>query len=108
VSAFATFGGPPLKMFELEFIFKSINWQIQKSDGKLISTLGLSSNYHELHLIWIFRLVSWFVFRRSLKSFTVSSDYGKQKIKTFCDKIEKTINYTEDMKSKTKERLRKK
>ena len=88
LSAFATFGGPPLKVFELEFIFTPMNRQIQKSGGKLVSTLGVSSNFHELHLIWIFRLVSWIVFRRSLKSFTSDSDYGKQKLMAFCDKIE--------------------
>jgi len=88
VSAFATFGGPPLNVFELELIFTPMNRQIQKSGGKFVSTLGVSSNYHELHLIWIFRLVSWVIFRRSLKSFTVDSDYGKQNLKVFCDKIE--------------------
>ena len=88
VSAFATFGGPPLKNFELAFIFTPMNRQIQKAGGKLVSTLGVSSNYHELHLIWIFRLFSWIVLRRPLKSFTVDSDYGKQKLKSFCDKIE--------------------
>ena len=88
VSAFATFGGPPLKLFELEFIFTPMTRQIQKSGGKLVSTLGVSSNSHELHLIWIFRMVSWIFFRRSLKSFTVDSDYGKQQLKAFCDKIE--------------------
>ena len=89
VGAFATFGGPPLKMFELELIFTPMTRQIQKSGGIRVSTLGVSSNYHELPLIWIFRLVSWLIFRRSLKSYTVDSDYGKQRLKAFCDKIEK-------------------
>ena len=88
VSAFATFGGPPLNIFELGFIFTPMNRQIQKAGGKLVYTLGLSSNYHELHLIWIFRMVSWIVLRRPLNSFTVDSDYGIQKLKSFCDKIE--------------------
>ena len=88
VSAFATFGGPPLKVFELGFIFTPMNRQIQKAGGKLVCTLGLSSNYHELHLIWIFRMVSWIVFRRPLKSFTVDSNYGKQKLMSFCDNID--------------------
>jgi len=93
VSAFATFGGPPLKVFELGFIFTPMNRQIQKAGGKLVSTLGVSSNYHELHLIWIFRLVSWIVLRRPLESFTVDSDYGKQKLKSFCDKIDQETSY---------------
>jgi hypothetical protein len=92
VSAFTTFGGPPLKEFELGFIFTPMNRQIQKAGGKLVSTIGVSSNYHELHLIWIFRLVSWIVFRRPLTSFTADSDYGKQKLKSFCDKIEQEMS----------------
>jgi len=88
VSAFSTFGGPPLKVFELGFIFTPMNRQIQRAGGKLVSSLGVSSNYHELHLIWIFRLFSRLVLRRPLKSFTIDSDYGKQKLTSFCDKIE--------------------
>jgi len=88
VSAFSTFGGPPLKVFELGFIFTPMNRQIQRAGGKLVSSLGVSSNYHELHLIWIFRLFSRLVLRRPLKSFTIDSDYGKQKLTSFCDNIE--------------------
>ncbi|MCD6584190.1 MAG: flavodoxin family protein [Desulfobacteraceae bacterium] len=91
VSAFATFGGPPLNVFELELIFTPVTLQIQKSGGKPVSTLGVSSNYHELPLIWIFRLVSWILFRRPLNSFTVDSDYGKQNLKAFCDKIDGSV-----------------
>ncbi|VFQ42793.1 flavodoxin family protein [Desulfoluna butyratoxydans] len=88
VSAFATFGGPPLKRFELDFIFTPMNRQIQNAGGSLVSTLGLSSNYHELHLIGIFRLFSQLVLRRPLRSFTVDSDYGRQELTSFCNKIE--------------------
>jgi hypothetical protein len=88
VSAFATFGGAPLKVFELKFIFTPMKRQIQKAGGKLVASLGLSSNYHELHLIWVFRLFSRVVLRRPLKSFTVESEYGKQQLKLFCDTIE--------------------
>ncbi len=88
VSAFSTFGGPPLKLFELGFIFTPMKRQIQKAGGNLVATLGVSSNYHELHLIPIFRLLSWIVLRRSLKSFTIDSDYGKQRLTSFCHKIE--------------------
>lgn len=89
VSAFATFGGPPLKMFELEMIFLPMSRQIRDAGGRLVSTLGLSSNFHELHLIRIFRLVSWLFFRRPLESFTIDSDYGRRKIIAFCDAIER-------------------
>jgi len=88
VSTFATFGGPPLKRFEFELIFKPMNDRIRNSDGSLVACLGLSSNFHELKIIWIFRLVSWIFFRQPLKSFTIDSDYGKKRIRKFCDQIE--------------------
>ncbi|VVS91967.1 flavodoxin family protein [Desulfoluna spongiiphila] len=91
VSAFATFGGPPLKVFELGFIFTPMKRHIEKAGGTLVSKMGLSSNYHELHLIWIFRLFSRIALRRPLQSFTVDSDYGKLKLKSFCDQIEQKI-----------------
>lgn len=90
VSAFSTFGGPPLKVFEHELIFKPMNDQVLTSGGKLTATLGLSSNFHELFLVWIFRMVSWIIFRRSLKSFTIDSDYGRDKLLKFCRNIEKS------------------
>lgn len=89
VSAFSTFGGPPFEVFEIELLFKPMNDRIQALGGTLIATLGLSSNYHELGILGIFRLATRIVFRRSLESFTVDSEYGKQKIKEFCDQTEK-------------------
>jgi len=88
VSAFATFGGPPLKVLELDLIFMPMSNQICHAGGRVTCTLGLSSNFHELHLIWIFRLLSWIIFRRPIASFTSESDYGKRKIKAFCDCVE--------------------
>jgi len=89
VSAFATFGGPPFEVFEIELLFKPMNDRIQALGGTLIATLGLSSNYHELGILGIFRLATRIVFKRSLDSFTVDSEYGKEKIKEFCDENEK-------------------
>ncbi|MDX9819867.1 MAG: hypothetical protein RBT16_13210 [Desulfococcus multivorans] len=88
VSAFATFGGPPLKVMELDLIFTPMGDQIHHAGGRMACTLGLSSNFHELPLIWIFRLLSWLFFRRPIASFTSESDYGKQKIREFCDGVE--------------------
>ena len=93
VSAFTTFGGPPLEVFELELIFEPMKHQIIALGGRFSTTLGLSSNFHELFIIWIFRIVSWIVFRRSLKSFTIDSDYGRKKILEFCDHIEKSDSH---------------
>jgi len=89
VSAFSTFGGPPFEVFEIELIFKPMNDRIQALGGTLIATLGLSSNYHELGILGIFRVLTRIVFKRSLESFTVDSEYGKEKIKEFCDENER-------------------
>ena len=89
VSAFSTFGGPPFEVFEIELLFKPMNDRIQSLGGTLIATLGLSSNYHELSILGIFKLATRIVFKRSLESFTVDSEYGKEKIKEFCDQTEK-------------------
>ena len=83
VSAFSTFGGPPFEIFEIELIFRPMNDRIQALGGTLTATLGLSSNYHELGILGIFRLATRIVFKRPLESFTVDSEYGKEKIKEF-------------------------
>ncbi len=87
VSAFATFGGPPLEVFELELLFEPLRSRIQERGGALVATLGLSSNYHELSVLGIFRLVTRMRFGRPPESFTIDSDYGEEKLKGFCDRI---------------------
>jgi flavorubredoxin len=87
VSAFSTFGGPPLEVFELALLFEPMRARIQERDGTLVATLGLSSNYHELSVLGIFKLITRISFRRPLESFTIDSDYGKEKIGEFCDTI---------------------
>jgi hypothetical protein len=87
VAAFATFGGPPLKIFELEMVFRPISDRVENSGGRVVATLGLSSNYHELYVLPLMKLASRINFGRPLKSFHISSEYGKEKIKEFCDTI---------------------
>jgi hypothetical protein len=89
ISAFSTFCGPPLEVFELELLFKPMSDRIQQSGGTLITSLGLSSNYHELFILGFFKLVTRIIFRRPLTLFTVDSKYGKEKIKEFCDSIDR-------------------
>jgi len=88
VSAFSTFAGPPFEVFEIELIFKPMSDRIQSLGGTLIATLGLSSNYHELGILPVFRRVTPNVFKRSLESFTIDSEYGREKIREFCDENE--------------------
>ncbi len=87
VSAFGTFGGPPLPVFELELLFEPIRARIQARGGRLVATLGLSSNYHELSVLGIFRMITRLRFGRPLESFTLDGDYGREKVREFCDRI---------------------
>ena len=87
VSAFSTFGGPPLEVFEMELLFEPLRARIQGLGGTLVATLGLSSKYHELGFLGIFRLVTRIVFRRPLELYTIDSDYGREKISEFCERI---------------------
>jgi hypothetical protein len=87
VGAFSTFGGPPFEIFEIELLFKPMNDRIQALGGTLTATLGLSSDYHELFVLGIFKLATRIVFKRSLESFTIDSEYGREKIKEFCDQM---------------------
>jgi hypothetical protein len=87
VSAFSTFGGPPLEVFELELLFEPMRARIEERGGTLVATLGLSSNYHELFVLGVFKLITRMVFQRPLESFTVDSDYGEEKVTEFCDTI---------------------
>jgi hypothetical protein len=89
VSAFSTFAGPPLEVFEIELIFKPMKDRIEALGGALFAALGLSSNYHELGVLPIFKRVTPKVFERTLESFHIDSEYGKEKIKEFCDENEK-------------------
>jgi hypothetical protein len=87
VSAFATFGGPPLEVFELELLFEPLRTRIRERGGTLEATLGLSSNYHELSVLVVFRLITRMLFRRPLEFFTIDSDYGREKVGEFCEAI---------------------
>ena len=87
VSAFATFAGPPFEVFELELLFRPLTDRVEASGGVVITTLGLSSGYHELGILRIFELLTRLRLARSLESFYIASDYGKTKIREFCDEI---------------------
>jgi hypothetical protein len=87
VSAFSTFGGPPLEVFELELLFEPLRTRIQRRGAALVATLGLSSNYHELSALPVFRLVTRIKYGRPLESFTIDSDYGRENVRSFCDRI---------------------
>jgi hypothetical protein len=87
VSVFATFGGPPFEVFELELLFEPMRRRVEGSGGVIVATLGLSSVYHELFVLGVFKQLTRIKFGRPLESFSIDSEYGKAKITQFCDKI---------------------
>jgi hypothetical protein len=88
IGAFATFCGPPLKVFELEMLFSPIQDRVEVQGGALVATLAVSSHFHEFFFFnemeWVFRLVSRLVFRRSLRSFRLDSSWGQREVQRFC------------------------
>lgn len=92
VGAFATFCGPPLKVFELEMLFSPLRDRIQARGAELIDTLAISSNHHPF--FWfgemeaIFRWVSKLALKRPLHEFTLDSTWGKSEVERFCASIE--------------------
>ena len=91
IGAFATFCGPPLKVFELEMLFSPLQHRLAAQGSDLIATLAVSSHFHEFFFFremeWIFRLISQLVFHRSLRSFGLDSPWGQRELKTFCDQL---------------------
>ncbi|MBN2737172.1 MAG: hypothetical protein JXR70_09345 [Spirochaetales bacterium] len=81
----SSFGGPPLPVFELELIEKSMNRIVEEAGASIIAHLGISSGYHELGLMPLFRFVNRIRFCRPLKDFTIGSDHVDQQIEAFCD-----------------------
>ena len=87
VSLFATFAGPPFEVFELELLFRPLRHRIEAAGASVTATLGLSSGYHELGVLRIFELLSRLKMARPLESFSIASEYGKAKVREFCDEI---------------------
>jgi flavodoxin len=85
VGAFATFGGPPFKIFELELISNSMKRAVTQQGAEIISEAYISSNFHEAGFIPVFEILSRIVLKNSISNFTLGSDYANNVIKNFCD-----------------------
>lgn len=92
IGAFATFCGPPLKVFELEMLFSPLQDRIRAKGAELFTTLAISSNHHPF--FWfgemeaLFRWISKLAFKRPLREFTLDSEWGKGEVQRFCDSVE--------------------
>jgi flavodoxin len=87
VGYFATWGGPPLKHFEVESLFRPAADRLERRGAKLVSILGLTSLYHEYSLTLFFRFFSRLRFGLPIEAYSVHSAYGKKNRKLFCQEL---------------------
>ncbi len=91
IGAFATFCGPPLEVFELDMLFHPLQQRIDQRNGKLATTLAVSSHHHPFFFFnemeYVFRLLSRLCFGRPLRSFTLDSTWAKEELQRFCSEL---------------------
>ncbi|MBN1474607.1 MAG: flavodoxin family protein [Syntrophaceae bacterium] len=87
IGSVATFGGPPLPVFELAMIEKAMTRMVSEQGASIIAHLGLSSAYHELGVMPLFRCVSRIVLHKPIEFFMIGSEYANHLTRQFCDRI---------------------
>lgn len=92
VAPFATFCGPPLDVFEVQMLFTPIRHRVAAREARVVSTLAVSSAFHEFffhnEMEYVFRAISRLVFRRSLSSYALGTGWADAEIERFCDELE--------------------
>ena len=86
---FATFGGPPLKVFEVELLDSPMTRLIERLGSEVVARVFISSGYHEAGIMPIFRLISRLRFFQPIDNFVLGSEYAEKGIKDFCDDLMK-------------------
>ena len=90
---FATFCGPPLRVFEVEMLFQPLEALIRRRGGLVAGRLHVSSNYHPF--FWfgemekLFRWISLKAFGRPLEDFTLDGELGQAAVRRFCEEMER-------------------
>ena len=87
VGSFATFGGPPLKTFEIELIKKPMAQLLGRMGAVVAAHVYVSSAYHEAHLIPLFRLLSLLRFGKPIEHFMLGKEYANRGIQEFCNDL---------------------
>jgi flavodoxin len=91
VAPFATFCGPPLRVFELEMLFDPLESRLRARGASVVDRLAVSSNYHPYFLFGemerLFRFISRKVFKRPLVDFTLDGEVGQAEVQRFCDAV---------------------
>jgi hypothetical protein len=83
----ATFGGPPLPVFEVELVKRPAQRFIEGRGAQVVSELLLSSGRHEVGLMPIFRFISRVRFFKPVSHYTIGSYYAREKVQLFCDDL---------------------
>ncbi|HEY5801641.1 MAG TPA: hypothetical protein VIT92_15570 [Burkholderiaceae bacterium] len=93
VAPFATFCGPPLQVFEMDMLFEPLRHRIEAAGAHVAGRLAVSSGFHEFFFFhemeYLFRLISWMAFKRSLSSFALGGSWADSEIERYCDALEK-------------------
>jgi len=91
VAPFATFCGPPLKVFEMEMLFDPLESRLRALGATVVDRMAVSSNYHPYFFFGemerLFRFISRTVFKRPLADFTLDGEVGKAEVQRFCDVV---------------------
>lgn len=89
VAPFATFCGPPLRVFEVEMLFAPLDARIRQRGASVTGHLHVSSDYHPFfwfgEMQYLFRWISRWAFKRPLSDFTLEGEIGREAIQRFCD-----------------------
>lgn len=91
VAPFATFCGPPLKVFELEMLFDPLESRLRARGATVVERLAVSSDSHPYFFFGemerLFRFISRKVFKRPLTDFTQDGELGQTAVQRFCDAL---------------------
>ena len=91
VATFATFCGPPLKVFEIGMLFEPLEARLRSRGAKVCERLAISSDYHPYFFFdemrRLFRWISRKAFGRPLVDFTLDGEVGQAALLRFCDEV---------------------
>jgi hypothetical protein len=87
VGSFATFGGAPLKTFEIALIKKSMERLVKRLGAETVAHVYVTSGYHEIGLMPFFRLLSLLRFGKPVDHFTLGTEYANRGIENFCNDL---------------------
>ena len=91
VATFATFCGPPLKVFEIEMLFDPLEATLRAKGAVTGERLAISSDFHPYFFFGemraLFRWISSKAFGRPLHEFTLDGAAGQSEFRRYCDAL---------------------